>query len=94
MPMFVLKGTPTHRLVVVLRASRHRLQPAIVVIPSPGLIKSMLKLPRMVLTSSLVRYSLIPCQQLYFLILELCIHSYLPVMFMQIAYLTLICIDL
>jgi hypothetical protein len=89
MLMFVRRGTPKHRLVVILRASIHRLQAATVVIASPGLIKSMLKLLRMVLTSSLVCSSLILCQLLYFLILELCIHSYLLVMFMQIVYLTL-----
>jgi hypothetical protein len=60
MLMSVLRGTPTHRLVVILRASRHRLQPATVVIASTRLIKSMLKLLKMVLTSSLVRSSLIP----------------------------------
>jgi hypothetical protein len=82
MIMFVRRGTPTHRLVVILRASRHRLQTATVAIKSPGLIKSMSKLLRMVLTSSLVRSSLIQCQLLYFLILERRIHSYLLVMFM------------
>jgi hypothetical protein len=94
MIMFVRRGTPTHRLVVILRASRQRLQTATVVIASPGLIKSMLKLLRIVLTSSLVRFSLIQCQLLYFLILELHIHSYLFVMFMQIVYLTLPYVDL
>jgi hypothetical protein len=94
MLMSVRRGTPTHWLVVILRASRHRLQAAIVVIVSLGLIKSMLRLLRMVLTSSLVRSSLIPYQLRYFLILELHIHSYLLVMFMQIVYLTLLCVDL
>jgi hypothetical protein len=94
MIMFVQRGTPTHRLMVILRASRHRLQAATVVTTLSGLIKSMLKLPRMVLTSSLVRFSLIQCQLLYFLILEIHIHSYLLIMFMQIVYLTLHCVDL
>jgi hypothetical protein len=94
MLMSILRGTPTHWLMVILRASRHRLQPAIVVIASPGLIKSMLKLLRMVLTSSLVHSSLILCQLLCFLILELHIHSYMLVKFMQIVYLTLLCVDL
>jgi hypothetical protein len=94
MLMFVRRGTPTHRLVVILRASRHRLHAATMVIASPGLIKSMLKLLRMVLTSSLVRSSLISCQLLYFLILEPHIHSYLLVMFIQIVCLTLPYIDL
>jgi hypothetical protein len=94
MLMFVRRGTPTRRLVVILRASRHRLQAATVVTTLPGLIKSMLKLLRMVLTLSLVRFSLIHCQLLYFLILELRIHSYLLVMFMQIVQLTLHCVDL
>jgi hypothetical protein len=94
MLMSIRRGTPTHQLVVILRASRHRLQAATLVIASPGLIKSMLKLLRMVLTSSLVRSSLISCQLQYFLILELHIHSYLLVMFMQVVYLTLHCVDL
>jgi hypothetical protein len=88
MLMFVRRGTPTHRLVVILRASRHRLQTATMV------IASMLKLLRIVLTSSLVRSLLIQCQLLCFLILELHIHSYLFVMFMQIVYLTLPYVDL
>jgi hypothetical protein len=61
MLMFVRRGTPTHRLVVILRASRHRLQAATVVIASLVLIKSMLRPLRMVLTSSLVHSSLIQC---------------------------------
>jgi hypothetical protein len=88
------RGTPTLRLEVVLRASRHRLQPATVVIASQGLIKSILKLLRIVLASSLVCSSLILCQLLYFFILELRIHSYLLLMFIQIVYLTLLCVDL
>jgi hypothetical protein len=35
MLMFVQRGTPTHRLVEILKASIHRLQPATVVTTSP-----------------------------------------------------------
>jgi hypothetical protein len=94
MPMFVLRGTPTLQLEAIIRASRLRLQLAIVDIILPRLMKSLLKLLLMVLTSSLVRSSLIPCRLLYFLILELHIHSYLHVMLMQIVNLTSLCVDL
>jgi hypothetical protein len=94
MLMSVRRGTPIHRLMVILRESKHILQPAIVVTASPGLIKSMLKLLRMVLTSSSVHSSLISCHLLYLLILELHIYSYMLVMFMQMVYLALLCVDL
>jgi hypothetical protein len=87
MLMFVLRGTPTLQLEAVMKASRIRLQPIIVDSVLPGLIRSVLRLPLMILTLLLVRFLLIQFQHLYCLILEFRIRSYLFVMLIRMIYL-------
>jgi hypothetical protein len=87
-PMSVLKGTPTHQLEAVIRASRIRLQLITRDSVLPKLTRSLLRLPLMVLTLLLVRSLLIQFWHLYCLILELHIHSYLLVRLIRMSCLT------
>jgi hypothetical protein len=83
MRMLVLRGTPTHQLEAVLRGSS-RLQLA-----TMGSV--LLRLPLMALTLLLVRSLLIHALQLYYLIMELHIRSFLLVMSIHMNYLFKLC---
>jgi hypothetical protein len=77
MPTLVRRGTPTHRLEVMFRAS-NRLQ-----LPTRG--STLLESTKSVLILLLVHFILIQFLQLYYLILELSIHSFLFVMSIQMS---------
>jgi hypothetical protein len=87
MPMFVLRGTPTPQLEAVTPTSRIRLQLIIVDLELPGLIRSVLRLPLIVLTSRLVHFLLIQLPHVYIFILEIHIHSSLLIMLILMIYL-------
>jgi hypothetical protein len=87
MQMLVLRETPTHQLEAVIRRSRIRLQLTTMGSILPELTRSVLRLSLMVLKLLLVHSLLIQFPQLYYLILELRIHSFLLVISIHMNYL-------
>jgi hypothetical protein len=85
MPMLVRRGTPTHPLEAIFRASNR------VRLPARGLVllestKSVLMLLLTTLILLSVRFILIQFLQLYYLIMEQCIRSFLLDMSIEMSY--------
>jgi hypothetical protein len=84
-PMLVRRGTPTHPLEAIFRASNRLRLPARVLVLLES-TNSVLMLLLTVLILLSICYILIKFLQLYYLILELRIHSFLLAMLIQMSY--------